>query len=490
MAATPALLPPRAPFTVAVHNTRSRRVEAVEPLRPGHLGMYSCGPTVYAPQHIGNMRSQVVADLLRRAFAASGLQVDHVINITDVGHLTGDADDGDDKLELAATRSGESAGEIVARYTEQWQQDRSLLGCAEPTVLPRATDHIAEMIVMVQALEAAGNTYRTDDGIYFDTSTFEHYTDLTGQDLAAMETTGRVEGVDLKRHPADFALWKFSPDGVQRQQEWDSPWGVGFPGWHIECSAMSTKYLGDQFDVHTGGVDHIAVHHTNEIAQSECSLHLHPWVPYWVHHEFLKLGADKISKSSGHTLVLSDLIDQGFDPLAFRLFLLQAHYRSQQDFSLDGLRGAQAALERLRRRAADARDDAAARGLELDPGIAQPFRDRFWAAIADDVNTPQALAVAFELARAADLSSAEVYALLVDFDDLLGLDLADAPSTTAADVAVDDIDPAAQALLAERTAAREAKDWARADAIRDQLVAGGFEIIDTAAGPRLRRTSS
>jgi cysteinyl-tRNA synthetase len=346
------------------------------------------------------------------------------------------------------------------------------------------------MITMVRALEDAGNTYRTDDGIYFDTSTFDHYTDLTGQDLAELETTGRVEGVEQKRHPADFALWKFSPDGVQRQQEWDSPWGVGFPGWHIECSAMSIKYLGDQFDVHTGGVDHIAVHHTNEIAQSECSLHVHPWVPYWVHHEFLKLGADKISKSSGHTLVLDDLIEQGFDPLVFRLFMLQAHYRSQQDFSLDALRSAQAAYERLRRRAADARDDTIANGLHLDPRIAQPFRDRFWAAIADDLNTPQALAVAFEVARTADLSSAEVYALLVDFDDVLGLDLATAPSASAADVSIDDVDGRAQELLAERQAAREAKDWTRADAIRDELAAEGFEIIDTADGPRVRRSGA
>jgi cysteinyl-tRNA synthetase len=489
MAATsPSLLPPRAPFTMSVHNTRSRRVEPVEPLRPGHLGMYSCGPTVYAAQHIGNMRSQVVADLLRRAFTASGLQVDHVINITDVGHLVGDADEGDDKLELAASRSGETAAEIAARYTAQWATDRALLGCSEPTVLPKATDHIAEMITMVQALEDAGNTYRTDDGIYFDTSTFDHYTDLTGQDLAELETTGRVEGVEQKRNPADFALWKFSPEGVKRQQEWDSPWGVGFPGWHIECSAMSIKYLGDQFDVHTGGVDHIAVHHTNEIAQSECSLHLHPWVPYWVHHEFLKLGADKISKSSGHTLVLADLIEQGFDPLVFRFFLLQAHYRSQQDFSLDALRSAQAAYDRLRRRAADARDDAVTNGLDLDPSIAQPFRDRFWSAIADDLNTPQALAVAFEVARTADLSAAEVFALLVDFDDVLGLDLADAPSASAGDVAIDDVDSRAQELLAERQAAREARDWARADAIRDELAASGFEIIDTEDGPRVRRS--
>jgi cysteinyl-tRNA synthetase len=488
MADTPSLLPPREPFELAIHNTRSRRVEVVVPQRPGHIGMYSCGPTVYAPQHIGNMRSQYLPDLLRRTFEAAGVAVDHVVNITDVGHLTSDADEGDDKLELAASRTGETAADIAARYTAQWARDRALLGCSEPTVLPKATEHIPEMIAMVEALEAAGHTYRTDDGIYFDTSTFDHYTDLTGQDLGELETTGRVEGVEQKRNPADFALWKFSPDGVQRQQEWDSPWGVGFPGWHIECSAMSIKYLGDQFDLHTGGVDHIAVHHTNEIAQSECSLHLHPWVPYWVHNEFLNLGGDKLSKSSGHTLVLGDLVEQGFDPLAFRLFLLQAHYRSQQDFSIDALASAQAAYDRLRRRAAQARDDTIERGLALDPALAQPFRDRFWGAVADDLNTPQALAVAFEVARTADLSSAEVYALLVDFDDLLGLDLADAPSAADAEVAIDDIDAGAQALLAERTAAREAKDWARADAIRDELAAAGFEIIDTPEGPKLRRS--
>lgn len=478
-----ALLPDRDAFTVSIHNTRSRQVEPVETLRAGQVGIYTCGPTVYAPQHIGNMRSQLFADLLRRALQASGLDVTHVINITDVGHLTGDADEGDDKLELAASRAGRSAADIAATYTAQWQQDRSRLGCLDPSVLCKATDHIGEMIGMVQAIEAAGHTYRTDDGIYFDTTSFSHYTDLTGQRLEDLETTGRVENVDQKRHPADFALWKFSPADVQRQQEWDSPWGRGFPGWHIECSAMSTKYLGEQFDLHTGGVDHIAVHHTNEIAQSETALGLHPWVPYWVHHEFLRLGADKISKSSGHTLVLDDLIADGFDPLTFRFFILQAHYRQQQDFSLDALRAAQAALRNYRRRAAEARDTATPGAVELS-SLGLDERDRFWAAVADDLNAPRAIAVAFDVVKNAELTPAERWALAVDFDDFLGLDIG---SATQGDVDVDALPADVQALIDDRAAARAEKDWARADARRDEITALGYELLDTAEGQKVRR---
>jgi len=484
--ATASTLSDRAPFTVSIHNTRSRRVEPVETLQPGRVGIYTCGPTVYAAQHIGNMRSQLFADLLRRALDASGLEVTHVINITDVGHLTSNADEGEDKLELAASRAGQSAADVAATYTAQWQGDRSRLGCLEPSVLCKATDHVPEMIEMVQAIEAAGHTYRTDDGIYFDTTTFSHYTDLTGQSLEDLETTGRVENVDQKRHPADFALWKFSPADVQRQQEWDSPWGRGFPGWHIECSAMSTKYLGQQFDIHTGGVDHIAVHHTNEIAQSETALHLHPWVPYWVHHEFLRLGADKMSKSTGKTLVLDDLVADGFDPLTFRWFILQAHYRQQQDFSLEALRAAQTALRNYRRRAAEARDTAAPGPVELS-ALGQSERDRFWAAVADDLNAPRAIAVAFDVVKSTELSPAERWALVVDFDDFLGLDIG---SATQGDVDVDALPADVQALIDERAAARVGKDWARADALRDEITALGYELLDTAEGQKVRRADA
>ena len=281
-------------------DTRTRQVQRFEPLHPPKVGIYTCGPTVYAPQHLGNMRSQLFPDLLRRVLAAAGFEVTYVTNITDVGHLVSDADEGDDKMEAAAARTGQTAAEIAAAYTEQWAEDRRRLGCLEPDLTPRAADHIAEQVQMVQVLEAKGHTYVIEDGVYFDTSTFPAYAAFAGLDLDELETSGRVERVEHKRHPADFALWKLTPPGVARQQEWDSPWGRGFPGWHIECSAMSTKYLGERFDIHTGGVDHIRVHHTNEVAQSECVLDVHPWVQLWMHNEFLDLGGAKISKSAGH----------------------------------------------------------------------------------------------------------------------------------------------------------------------------------------------
>ena len=276
-----------------LYNTRTRRKERFEPLEPGHARVYSCGPTVYAPQHVGNLRAYLMADLLRRALEAEGLRVTHVVNITDVGHLVSDADTGEDKLEKAAASSGRRAADIAAEYTAQWLEDRRRVNCLEATVYCKATDHIAEQIALARTLEAKGYTYRIEDGLYFDVSKFPRYAEFAHLDLAGQESGARIGDVAGKRHPADFALWKFAAPGVKRQQEWDSPWGRGFPGWHLECSAMSTKYLGAPFDVHTGGVDHIAVHHTNEIAQSECALDVHPWVRFWIHNEFYDFGGEK-----------------------------------------------------------------------------------------------------------------------------------------------------------------------------------------------------
>jgi cysteinyl-tRNA synthetase len=268
-------------------NSRTRRKQRFAPLEPGHARVYSCGPTVYSAQHIGNMRPYLFADLLCRALRAEGLRVTHVINITDVGHLTDDADAGEDKMEAAARKTGRRAADIAAEYTAQWLNDRRRLNCRDPDVLCRATEHIPEQIEMIRALEAKGVTYRLDDGIYYDVSKFPRYAELARLDLAAQHGASRIADVPGKRNPADFALWKFAPAGVRRQQEWDSPWGRGFPGWHIECSAMSTKYLGTTFDIHTGGVDHLPIHHTNEVAQSEVALGVHPWVQVWMHEEFL-----------------------------------------------------------------------------------------------------------------------------------------------------------------------------------------------------------
>ena len=461
-----------------VFNTASRSVETVETRHPGEARIYTCGPTVYAPQHVGNMRSQLFADLLRRTLAASGLNVVHVINITDVGHLTDDASEGEDKLEVAAARSGDSALDIAAKYTAQWLDDRRRLGCLEPDVLCKATDHIAEQIDMIQRLEAGGYTYRIDDGIYFDVARFPEYGRFAGLRLDEQASAGRVGNVEDKRHPADFALWKFSPAGVKRQQEWASPWGVGFPGWHIECSAMATRYLGEQFDIHTGGVDHIAVHHTNEIAQSECALGVHPWVRYWVHHEFLNLANAKMSKSEGSDLVVDNLVTQGFDPAAFRYFFLQAQYRAQQELSVEAMQAAANALDRLRERLRV----ALAEGGDLDAERCRPYRDEFWAAMANDLNSPQALAVVAKVARSTELSGAERWALLVDFDDALGLDLAALEHET-----IDPLDAELDAKVTEREDARQRRDFARADDIRDELAARGIVIEDTPAGPRWKK---
>ncbi|MCU1454686.1 MAG: cysteinyl-tRNA synthetase [Acidimicrobiales bacterium] len=479
--------PPPGLESIRLHDTRRRAVVPLEPLEPGKVGVYTCGPTVYAPQHLGNMRSQLFPDVLRRMLLASGLDVAYVTNITDVGHLTDDDHDaGDDKVEAAARREGRSAEEIAAHWTAQWAEDRRLLGCLDPDVLPTAAAHVPEQIAMVRTLEAGGHTYRIDDGVYFDVASFPRYAEFAGLDLDELEATGRVENVAHKRHPADFALWKLSPPGVRRLQEWDSPWGPGFPGWHIECSAMSIKYLGERFDIHTGGVDHIRVHHTNEVAQSESALGIHPWVSIWMHNEFLDLGGEKLSKSLGHTLGVGDLVARGIDPLAFRYFFLQAHYRQQQSFSFELLEAAATGYRRLVKHAVAARDAVGGDVTGGDPAVVDEPRRAFWSALADDLNAPQALAVASTVARRDDLAAADRWALLADFDRALGFGLAgaadpDAPATAASD-------PRIASLLAEREAAREARDFAAADRIRDELKAEGIEVVDTPAGPVARLT--
>lgn len=466
---------------LSLYDTRTRAKLRFAPIEPGHARVYSCGPTVYAPQHIGNLRPYLFADLLKRALLAENLRVTHVINITDVGHLASDADAGEDKMERAAARSGKSAAEIAAFYTAQWLADRRRLRCLEAEVYCKATDHIPEQIALAQRLEAKGYTYRIDDGIYFDTSKFPRYAELARLDLAGQAAGARIGDVAGKRHPQDFALWKFAASGVRRQQEWDAPWGRGFPGWHLECSAMSVRYLGTHFDIHTGGVDHISVHHTNEIAQTECAFDVHPWVNVWMHNEFLDLGGEKISKSKGHTLVLDDLVERGFEPLVYRYFFLQAHYRQHQAFSFDEMASAATGWRRLLRSAVAVRDAAGAPSEEEREAVAA-LRTRFWEAVRDDLNAPKALAVAWEVARST-LSPAARRDLLLDFERWLGLGLdTEVPREDARET-----DPRIDALVAERQAARKARDFARADAIRAQLDAEGIEIEDTRDGPVWRR---
>jgi cysteinyl-tRNA synthetase len=464
---------------LTLYNTRSRQKERFEPLEPGHARVYSCGPTVYAAQHLGNLRAYLVADLLRRALVAEGLRVTHVINITDVGHLSSDADSGEDKMERAAAKTGRKASEIAAFYTEQWLRDRERLCCLPPEVLPKATDHIPEQIALAQTLERKGYTYRIADGLYFDTTKFPRYAEFARLDLAGQEAGARIGDVPGKRHPADFALWKFPAEGVRRQQEWDSPWGRGFPGWHLECSAMSTKYLGRSFDIHTGGVDHIRVHHTNEIAQSECAFDVHPWVRYWLHNEFYDFAGEKMAKSTGNVVLLETLVERGFEPLAFRYFFLQGHYRQQQSFTLEAMEGAATGYRRLLAHAAEVRDEAG----EPDPARIAPFHARFREAVRDDLNAPRALAVAWEAARSPELSNADRRSLLLEFDAWLGLGFATEKPRSASG----ERDPRIDELLARREAARGAREFATADRIRRELEAEGIVIEDTPEGPRWRR---
>jgi len=464
---------------IVFYDTRTRGKRRFESIEPGHVRIYSCGPTVYAPQHLGNLRPYVVADLLRRTLEAAGYRVTQVVNITDVGHLTDDADAGEDKMEKAAARTGRSAAEIASEYTEQWLTDRRRLNCPDPEVLCKATEHIDEQIELARVLEERGYTYRIADGIYFDVSKFSRYAEFAGLDLAGQEHGARVEVVEGKRSPADFAIWKFAEAGVKRQQEWDSPWGVGFPGWHLECSAMSCKYLGEHFDIHTGGVDHVRVHHTNEIAQSECAWGRHPWVNWWMHNEFIDFKGQKMSKSKGNVTLLQDLVDEGIEPLAYRYFLLQAHYRQQQTFTSEVIAAAARGYRKLVRLAAEVRDCQG----EGNPRAQAPCRERFDAAMHDDLNAPQALAAAWDVARSQELAPVDRRDLLLAFDGTLGLDLA----TAAPRQEEFESDPRIDALLVEREEARKRKDWATADRIRDEFAREGIAVIDTPEGPRWRR---
>jgi cysteinyl-tRNA synthetase len=462
-------------------DSRTQGLVPFAPLEPGHARVYSCGPTVYSAQHVGNMRANVFADLLKRALLAQGLRVTHVINVTDVGHLTDDADAGEDKMELAARKSGRRAADVAAEYTAQWLRDRRRLNCLDPEVLCKASEHIAEQVEMIRTLEAKGVTYRIADGIYFDVSRFPAYAELARLDLAAQHGGARIGGAPGKRQPADFALWKFAKPGEKRQQEWDSPWGRGFPGWHIECSAMATKYLGRTFDIHTGGVEHLPVHHTNEVAQSEVALGVHPWVRLWMHQDWLVFGADKMSKSLGNVTVLQDVVDAGLLPLSLRFFFLQAHYRKQQGFSLEALEAADRGYRRLLAAAAPARK------ADQRPHEARcaPWRERFHGAVNDDLNAPRALALAIEMLRDPALEPGDQRALLEAFDSFLGLDLlsAEAPAEAA------EADPRIDALVAEREAARKRRDFREADRVRDALAAEGVVIEDTPAGPRWKRVT-
>lgn len=480
------------PGPVFFTNTLGATKQQFVPLKPGVAVMYSCGPTVYGKQHIGNLKAPLFADLVARSLMLNGYRVRRVINITDVGHLVSDADEGEDKMEVGARRENRSAEDVASEYTRLFQDDLRGLNIAIGDIqFPRATQYIREQIEMIRTLEKQGHTYRTHDGIYFDISTFPAYGKLGGvpediiksggadtvADRIALAGRGRIAENKEKRNPADFALWKFSPAGSRRQQEWPSPWGRGFPGWHIECSAMSKALLGPELDIHTGGIDHIPVHHNNEIAQSE-SANLKPLARYWLHEAFVTMHDEKIAKSVGNVIYLSDIVERGFHPLSLRYFFLQAQYRTPVSFTWEALAASNEALTRLWKLARAAKEEA--KGVASHGDLSERMR----ALLSDDLATPKALALLWEAVQDDDLSAKEIWGAVETADMVLGLSLTNPPHAERTRVQVPkDVEE----LAKEREDARAARDFARADELRIHIESRGYAVEDTAEGPKIHK---
>jgi len=480
------------PKPLAIYNSLTRRKEVVKPIRHKHIKMYACGLTVYDYAHIGNLRTYVLEDILRRALEFNGFKVTHVMNITDVGHLTSDADTGEDKMQVGAQRDRKTAWEIADHYTRVFLEDLKKLNVERPHIMPKATQHVKDMIRMIQRLERKGYTYVIDDGVYFDTSKSKGYGRLAKLQQVSLMPGARIEVNPQKRNPTDFALWKFSPEGVKRDMEWKSPWGLGFPGWHLECSAMSMKYLGESFDMHCGGVDHLPVHHPNEIAQSEAATGKR-FVKYWIHCNHLIVDGKRMAKSLGNFYTLSDVIDRGYDPMSLRFFYLQGHYRSQANFTFPGLEAARNALRSTHeflRRLRDHKDGSRnPRTIKL----INEFRVDFIDSINDDLNAPEALATLFnfmgQMNRLMDeggisaSGARKALAAVLDLDRILGLDLKRAVKKQRLPAVVSE-------LIAEREEARDRADYDRADAIRKRIREEfGVILEDTPEGVKWKKAA-
>ena len=491
---------------VRFYNSLDRQVDVFKAMHEDHVRVYTCGPTVYNYAHLGNLRAYVFADTLRRTLQWKGLDVTHVINITDVGHLTSDADEGEDKVELAARSAHRSAYEITEKYTAAFLEDLRSLNVRPAAMYARATQNIQEMIEFVRALERRGFTYNLEDGVYFDTSKVPDYGRIGALDLDSQLAGARVAADPNKRQPWDFSLWRLSPPDKARLMEWDSPWGRGFPGWHLECSVMSLKYLDGPFDIHTGGVDHRQVHHPNEIAQNQAYLGTSdPGANYWLHVEFLNMRDEKMSKSAGGFWRLSSLVDKGIHPLVYRLFLLQSHYRSQVELTMDALVAARMAFERILRRVHASINEAGAEGRRMAELARQanfttggPFhylRDvyedslgeiaatavrQFDEAVSSDLGTPKALAILSAVLSDPAVPPLDAVRVIGSFDLVLGLNLL---SLKPADLVIRPADAPldneeVEALVAERQDARARRDWKRADEVRDRLTEAGVLVQD------------
>lgn len=468
-------------------NSLSRKKEDFIPLKPGAVGIYACGPTVYHYAHIGNLRSYIFEDILHRVLEMNAYQVKHVVNLTDVGHLTDDGDEGEDKMEKAKRREGKNSWQIADFYIDEFQKDWRALNLREPFAWPRATAYIDEQIDIVKILEKKGFAYKTSDGIYFDTSKIKDYGKIALLDVENLQAGARVEMNPEKKNKTDFALWKFSPKDSKRDMEWDSPWGVGFPGWHTECLAMSLYLLNghkdyehsEKFDIHCGGIDHLPVHHTNEIAQAE-AMAGHTLAEYWLHNEFVVLPGDaKMSKSAGNFLTLSSLKKMGYHPLSYRYLCLGSHYRSKLNFSVQSLDGAQRAYVKLL--------NFMAQSVKIRGTFNQNYNELFCDAVNDDLNIPKALGIVWDMLKNKDLDVADVQQTLLAWDSVLGLRLAEAKQVLQEMDDLQIIPDNVKELAEKRWQAKQLRNWEEADAARDQILSLGFVIEDTADKYKIKK---
>ena len=463
-------------LSMKLYNTLTRKKEIFKSLKKSHIGLYACGPTVYWYAHIGNLRTYIFVDTLRRILEYKKYKVKHIINITDVGHLTSDSDTGEDKMEKGAKREKKTAWDIAEYYTKTFQKDLKNLNIKSPHFWTKATDYISEQIKLIEKLEKKNYTYLISDGVYFDTSKLKNYGELWGSKKISLKAGARVEMVKGKKNPTDFALWKLTPPKTKRDMEWDSPWGKGFPGWHTECVAMAIKKLGIPFDIHCGGTDHIQIHHTNEIAQSK-ALYGKNLSNYWMHGEFLNFKGGKISKSSGKIITLNDLIEKKFNPLAYRYLCLTAHYRSHLVFSWQSLQSSQNSLNSLRDKIIDLKKDKTNKNHNLKKE--KEYLKKFQDFIGDDLNTPQVLALFWKLIKDKNISSKQKYLIYLEFDKVLGLNLDKVKQFK--------ISSEIKKMLGKREEYRIKKDWQKADGIRKKIEKKGYIVEDTKKGQKIKK---
>ncbi len=458
------------------YNTLTRKKEGFKSLGKKKVGLYTCGPTVYWFAHIGNLRTYIFEDILKRVLEYNGFKVNHVMNITDVGHLTSDADTGEDKMEKGAKREGKTAWEIADYYTEIFKDDIKKLNIKSPTLWPKATDYIKEQIDLIQILEKKGFTYKISDGIYFDSSKIKDYGILSGKKPKKIKAGARVKIVSGKKNLTDFALWKFSPQEIKRQMEWDSPWGKGFPGWHTECVAMSAKLLSIPFDIHTGGIDHIPIHHTNEIAQTKAAFDK-KLANFWLHGEFLILKEGKMAKSKGNITILKDLIEKGINPLAYRYLCLTTHYRSKLTFSFSALRSCQNALNNLYQKFAEFLTDS--KQQKISDKLLAYYKKNFLEFVNNDLDTPKALALMWKIIKDKKIKNGEKEYLLLDFDKVFGFSLDK--------IRKQEIPEEIIKLAKEREILRKERKWEEADKIRKKVQDSGWQVEDTKHGPEIKK---